>query len=123
MTNRPTPITNNPMSDNSPPKPSRKKATPKQESEKVPRKSPTSAPTGEREIGEDEWSTEDLSYRQSLSALELTLAELQSNELEIETMVGLYRRAEAYLKRCESLLDDVEQEVTLWNPIEMEIGP
>ncbi len=90
----------------------------------APQQSPTSAPEGERENeAADEWSTDNLSYRQSLSALELTLAELQSNELEIETMVGLYRRAEAYLKRCESLLDEVEQEVTLWNPSGTEIAP
>jgi exodeoxyribonuclease VII small subunit len=58
----------------------------------------------------------DLSYRQAQTALELTLAELQSGDLDVEAMGSLYRRAQAYADRCEALLDSVEQEVMQWDP-------
>ncbi len=57
----------------------------------------------------------DLSYNEARTALELSLAQLQGTDLEVEAMVGLYRRAEAYAQRCEQLLDQVEQEVRLWS--------
>ncbi|KMM16688.1 exodeoxyribonuclease VII small subunit [Synechococcus sp. GFB01] len=57
----------------------------------------------------------DLSYRESRTALDLTLAELQASDLDVEAMSGLYRRAEAYARRCEQLLDQVEQDVALWS--------
>jgi exodeoxyribonuclease VII small subunit len=56
-----------------------------------------------------------LSYRDAQTALELTLAELQSSELEVEEMAGLYRRAEAYANRCELVLENVQQEVIEWS--------
>jgi exodeoxyribonuclease VII small subunit len=56
-----------------------------------------------------------LSYRDAQTALELTLAKLQSSELEVEEMAGLYRRAEAYANRCELVLETVQQEVIEWS--------
>ena len=56
-----------------------------------------------------------LSYRDAQTALELTLAELQSSELEVEEMAGLYRRADAYANRCELVLESVQQEVIEWS--------
>jgi exodeoxyribonuclease VII small subunit len=56
-----------------------------------------------------------LSYRDAQTALELTLAQLQSSELEVEEMAGLYRRAEAYADRCQAVLESVQQEVTEWS--------
>ena len=56
-----------------------------------------------------------LSYRDAQTALELTLAHLQSSELEVEEMAGLYRRAEAYADRCQAVLESVQQEVTEWS--------
>ena len=44
------------------------------------------------------------------------MAQLQSDALEVEEMAGLYRRAEAYAKRCEAVLQQVEQEVIQWDP-------
>ncbi|MFN9637085.1 MAG: exodeoxyribonuclease VII small subunit [Synechococcaceae cyanobacterium] len=58
----------------------------------------------------------DLSYRQAQTALELTLAELQSGDPDVEAMGSLYRRAQAYADRCEALLEAVEQEVMQWDP-------
>ena len=64
-----------------------------------------------------QWLAEvqELSYRDAQTALELTLAQLQSRELEVEEMAGLYRRAEAYAERCQAVLESVQQEVTEWS--------
>jgi exodeoxyribonuclease VII small subunit len=58
----------------------------------------------------------DLTYRQAQTALELTLAELQTSDLDVEVMASLHRRALAYAERCEALLARVEQEVMQWDP-------
>jgi exodeoxyribonuclease VII small subunit len=62
---------------------------------------------------EEEWlaETSQLSFAQSRTALDLALARLQSDELEVEEMAGLYRRAVAYANRCDQVLRQVEQEV------------
>lgn len=57
----------------------------------------------------------DLSYGEALTALELTLAQLQASDVDVEAMVGLYRRGEAYANRCEALLQQLQQEVSLWS--------
>ena len=57
----------------------------------------------------------ELSYNEARTALELTLAELQSTTLDVEAMAGLYERAQAYANRCEMVLDAVEQHVMLWD--------
>lgn len=56
-----------------------------------------------------------LTYNEAQTALKLTLAALQANDLDVEEMTGLYRRARAYLERCESVLASVEQELLLWD--------
>lgn len=56
----------------------------------------------------------DLNYNEARTALELSLAELQASDLDIEAMTGLYKRAEAYASRCEQVLHQIEQEVLLW---------
>lgn len=59
------------------------------------------------------WAAEiaELTYSQALTALELALAQLQSEDLEVEKMAELYQRALAYGDRCETVLHQVEQEV------------
>lgn len=57
----------------------------------------------------------DLSYNEARTALDLALSELQASNLDVESMVGLYRRAECYADRCEQLLRGVEQEILLLN--------
>ena len=57
----------------------------------------------------------DLNYSEARTALELSLAQLQASDLDVEAMAGLYQRAEAYAERCEQLLNQVEQEVLLWS--------
>ena len=65
-----------------------------------------------------EWlaDVQELSFQEARTALELAMAQLQSDALEVEEMAGLYRRAEAYAKRCEAVLQQVEQEVIQWDP-------
>lgn len=59
------------------------------------------------------WAAEvaELTYSQALTALELSLAQLQSEDLEVEKMAELYKRAVAYGDHCEAVLQRVEQEV------------
>ena len=65
----------------------------------------------------DQWMAEvdELSFQEARTALELTLAQLQAETLEVEDMAGLYRRAKAYAKRCEAVLKQVEQDVIQWD--------
>lgn len=58
----------------------------------------------------------ELSYSEAQTALELALAQLQSRDLAVEEMTALYQRAEAYAKRCEQVLLQVEQTIELWDP-------
>mgnify|MGYP001814648518 CR=1 FL=1 len=60
----------------------------------------------------------DLTYSQARTALELVLAELQTNDLDVESMAGLFRRGQAYAQRCEAILEQVEQEVLLWDGLQ-----
>ena len=64
-----------------------------------------------------------LRFRDAQTALELSLAELQSPDLDVEDMAGLYRRASLYAARCEQLLQQVEQEVMQWDPGQPETPP
>jgi exodeoxyribonuclease VII small subunit len=64
----------------------------------------------------DDGGAAELNYRQAQTALELTLAELQTHDLDVEAMASLYGRAQAYADRCEALLAQVEQEVMQWDP-------
>jgi exodeoxyribonuclease VII small subunit len=57
-----------------------------------------------------------LSFREAQAALELCLAQLQASDLDVERMAELYHRAESYARRCERLLDQVEQDVMQWDP-------
>ena len=57
----------------------------------------------------------DLSYNEARTALDLALAQLQASDLDVEAMAGLFQRAQGYARRCEALLEQVEQEVALWN--------
>ena len=38
-------------------------------------------------------------------------------------MTGLYRQARAYMERCETVLDNVEQEVMVWQEGETDLHP
>jgi exodeoxyribonuclease VII small subunit len=57
----------------------------------------------------------DLNYNQARAALDLILNQLQASDLDIESMVGLYQRGQAYANRCEEILEQVEQDVQLWD--------
>jgi exodeoxyribonuclease VII small subunit len=57
-----------------------------------------------------------LSYHQARTAMDLAIAQLQADDLEVEQMVDLYRRALAYAERCEQVLAAVEQEVIQLDP-------
>jgi exodeoxyribonuclease VII small subunit len=55
-----------------------------------------------------------LRYQEARTALELAMAQLQSPDLDVEEMAGLYQRAEAYAARCTAVLGQVEQDVIEW---------
>ena len=55
-----------------------------------------------------------LSYQDARTAMELAMAQLQSDELAVEEMAGLYQRAEAYAQRCQAVLEEVSQTVIEW---------
>jgi exodeoxyribonuclease VII small subunit len=59
----------------------------------------------------------DLSYNEARAALELVLAELQASDLDVEAMAGLYQRGRTYARRCEAILNQVEQEVLIWDDL------
>lgn len=65
----------------------------------------------------------ELSFREAQTALDLSLAELQAPDLDVEQMAGLYRRASRYAERCEQLLERVEQEVMQWDPDKPQDAP
>jgi exodeoxyribonuclease VII small subunit len=65
----------------------------------------------------------DLSYSEARMALELSLAQLQASDLDVESMTGLFKRAQGYADRCETLLMRVEQEVALWDSDNPEQAP
>jgi exodeoxyribonuclease VII small subunit len=64
-----------------------------------------------------------LSYREAQAALERSLVELQSEDLDVERMTELYQQACAYADRCDTLLQSVEAEVMLWDPDQPEAPP
>ena len=66
---------------------------------------------------------DDLSFREAQVALELVLSQLQAPDLDVEAMVRLHRRGQAYAERCETLLRQVEQEVRLWDPDDPDAEP
>ena len=55
-----------------------------------------------------------LSYQDARTAMELAMAQLQSDDLAVEEMAGLYQRAEAYAQRCQAVLEEVSQTVIEW---------
>lgn len=66
---------------------------------------------------------EDLSFREAQTALELCLAQLQDQQLDVELMADLYRRAMRYAERCETVLRQVEQQVLQWDPSDPQREP
>ena len=87
------------------------------ESKPQPKRKKTSSKGKAAEAEEWQKEVEQLSYQEANTALELTLAKLQSAELEVEEMAGLYRRAEAYAARCQVVLEQVAQEVVEWEAL------
>ncbi|MEY3736180.1 MAG: hypothetical protein RLZZ624_1239 [Cyanobacteriota bacterium] len=58
---------------------------------------------------------DDLSYQQAKTALDLLIAQLQASDLQVEEMLALYRRAQAYADHCEAVLQRVDQDVIEWD--------
>ena len=61
-----------------------------------------------------------LSYEESLQALDLLLTKLQDDSIPLAQLLGDHQRAVIYLKRCEELLNLVEQSVAHLNPDTLE---
>ena len=60
----------------------------------------------------------DLSFQQARTALDLLLAELQASDLQVEEMLSLYRRAQAYANHCEAVLQRIDQDVIEWDVLQ-----
>ncbi|MCX5947753.1 MAG: exodeoxyribonuclease VII small subunit [Cyanobacteria bacterium] len=84
---------------------------------------PAQAKEQEQEQQEPTDISAELSYREAQAALELCLAQLQATDLDIEAMAGLYERAQSFANRCETLLEQVEQDVMQWDPEQPEAAP
>jgi exodeoxyribonuclease VII small subunit len=78
-------------------------------------------PTSDLEI--EQSIAADLNYSEARTALDLSLAQLQASDLDVESMAGLFRRAQSYAARCEALLLQVEQQVALWDSDNPEQAP
>ena len=89
-------------------------ATPTERHNAKPRLASTGVATDEAAIE----LPEDLSFQQARIALDLMIAELQSSDLEVEEMLNLYRRAEAYAGHCEAVLQQVDQDVIEWDVLQ-----
>ena len=61
-----------------------------------------------------------LSYEEALQALDLLLAELQSDSVPLAELQQRVLHGEVYLSRCQTLLDDVEQSVVELDPKTLE---
>jgi exodeoxyribonuclease VII small subunit len=75
------------------------------------------------EAEEESGVADELSFREAQTALELCLAQLQDQDLDVETMADLYRRAQTYADRCDAVLRQVEQEVMQWDPAQPDSAP
>lgn len=74
-------------------------------------------------VGTGSEEASDLSFREAQTALELCLAQLQDQDLDVEAMADLYQRALAYAERCEAVLARVEQQVMQWDPGQPDLAP
>lgn len=88
----------------------------------TPRRAPDRTNRGGNPGAAESWEDEvaQLTFAQAQTALELALSRLQSEELEVEAMADLYRRALACSRRCEAILSQVEQDVRSIEPEELE---
>ena len=59
---------------------------------------------------------ETLSYEEAIQALDLLLAELQNDSVPLADLQQKVLHGEVYLKRCQSLLDSVEQSIVELDP-------
>ena len=57
-----------------------------------------------------------LSYEEALQALDLLLAELQSDSVPLADLQQKVLHGEVYLSRCQTLLDSVEQSIVELDP-------
>ena len=66
----------------------------------------------------DAWrkDAEVLSYEEAIQALDLLLAELQSDSVPLADLQQKVLHGEVYLSRCQTLLDSVEQSIVELDP-------
>ena len=64
------------------------------------------------------WRTdaESLSYEEAMQALDLLLAELQNDNVPLADLQQKVLHGEVYLRRCQNLLDSVEQSIIELDP-------
>ena len=60
--------------------------------------------------------TKNMSYEESLCALDLTLEKLQDDSIPVDELQNYYLRGTIYLQHCENLLKVIEQKVIELDP-------
>ena len=82
---------------------------------RTPKKQKDSSKSDENQVSKsiDRWRKEanKLNYEDSMKKLDLILNNLQADNLQVEDLNEYYLRGQIYLKRCEILLNQIEQEV------------
>ena len=61
-----------------------------------------------------------LSYEEALQALDMLLAELQSDSVPLAELQQRVLHGEVYLNRCQTLLDKVEKSIVELDPMTLE---
>lgn len=54
------------------------------------------------------------SFEKSLSELEELVSKLENGNLSLDESISLYKKGTDLLQYCNSVLDNAEQEVTVW---------
>lgn len=55
-----------------------------------------------------------LGYEQALTELEGLIGKMESGKLSLEDTLGAYKRGAELLKHCQGILDQVEQQVNIF---------
>jgi len=87
------------------------------ESKPQPKRRKTASKSKAAEAEQWQKEVEQLSYQEANTALELTLAKLQSAELEVEEMVNVVLALQEQLTPGQVVLEQVAQEVVEWEAL------
>jgi exodeoxyribonuclease VII small subunit len=67
-----------------------------------------------KKISESEDLSEQPNYEEAVAELELLIAEMESGKMSLEANLAAYKRGTQLIKLCQKLLDQVEQQVKIF---------